>query len=88
MRPIDTHTDSQCCFSSVELFRGPAIFFFVENTMRYLSFFAVAVLATAAIAVSGCSGTETATNESSTSSTAPAAAQGLTEVSFDVKGMS
>lgn len=65
--------------------------------MRYLSFFVVAVIATASLAVSGCGGTETAPTtdgggaaaaaEGSTSSTAPATGEGLTEVSFDVKGM-
>ena len=66
--------------------------------MRFLTFFAVAVVATASLAVSGCGGTETsapstdgggaaAPTEGSTSSAVPATGQELTTVSFDVKGM-
>ena len=67
--------------------------------MRFLTFFAVAVVATASLAVSGCGGTESAPggggttttapggSEGSSSSTAPATGETLTEVSFDVTGM-
>ena len=67
--------------------------------MRFLSFFAVAVIATASLAVSGCTETDapntgggtttTAPSEGgSQSSTAPATDDALTTVSFDVEGMS
>lgn len=67
--------------------------------MRFFSFFAVAVIATASLAVSGCSGTETAPTTNgggatapaegggSSSSTVPATGDGLTAVSFNVTGM-
>ena len=67
--------------------------------MRSLSFFAVAVIASVSLAVSGCGGTETAPggggttttapggSEGSSSSTAPATGETLTAVSFDVTGM-
>ena len=65
--------------------------------MRFFGFFAVAVIAVASLAVSGCGGTETApttdgggavsTEDGSQSSTAPATGEGLTAVSFDVTGM-
>ncbi len=66
--------------------------------MRFFSFFAVAVIATVSLAVSGCGGTETATPsndgggaaataEGSSSSTTPATGEGLTPVSFNVTGM-
>ena len=71
----------------------------MEKTMRFLGFFAVAVIAAASLAVSGCGGTDTApsgsgttpaangASEGSSSSTTPATGEGLTTVSFDVKGM-
>lgn len=67
--------------------------------MRFLSFFAVAVIATVSLAVSGCGGTDTAPvgggttpaanggSEGSSSSTTPATGEELTSVSFDVTGM-
>ena len=71
----------------------------MEKTMRFLGFFAVAVIAAASLAVSGCGGTETApsgggttttapgSSEGSSSSTTPATGEELTSVSFDVTGM-
>ena len=70
----------------------------MENTMRFLSFFALAVLATASLAVSGCGGTTdapstgggtttTAPSEGGSQSSKAPAAEGLTTVSFDVTGM-
>lgn len=99
MWPVVTNTDAQCCFSIVEIVRGYNFFILMEKAMRFLSFFAVAVIAAASLAVSGCGGTETAAPtttdgggaaapaEGSSSSTTPATGQGLTAVSFDVTGM-
>ena len=68
--------------------------------MRSLSFFAVAVIATVSLAVSGCGGetsttpaggggggATTTTEGGSQSSTTPATGDTLTSVSFDVTGM-
>jgi len=65
--------------------------------MRFLSFFAVALIAAASLAVTGCGGTETATttnsggaatsSEGSQSSNTPATGEELTQVSFNVTGM-
>jgi len=65
----------------------------MEKTMRFFSFFAIAVIAAASLAVSGCGGTDTASNSGGSAATAESSQSSVTPVAgemviFEVTGMS